>query len=78
MALDQAILAVVFGALLAILYLMRILVLLERRIARMDENLIRITDKIVHEEKMIESRLSVLSKKKPVVKPSKTRIRRKR
>ncbi len=59
MALETAILWVVLGALAAILYLLRILVLLERRIARMDENLVRITNQIITEERKIESLFKV-------------------
>ncbi len=55
MALEQAILCIILGIVLAILYSIRILVLLERRIARMDENLVRIANRIISEEKNIES-----------------------
>jgi len=47
-------LAIVIGTLFAIVYSMRILVLLERRIARMDFNLMRLTEKLASEEKKIE------------------------
>ena len=57
MTLEQAILYVILGIVLAIVYSIRILVLLERRIARMDENLVRITNRIISEEKKIESML---------------------
>jgi hypothetical protein len=39
MALDSIILAIIIGTLAAIVYSLRVLVLLERRISRMDENL---------------------------------------
>ncbi|RLE37637.1 hypothetical protein DRJ17_06160 [Candidatus Woesearchaeota archaeon] len=55
MTLEQAILYVILGIVLAIVYSIRILVLLERRIARMDENIVRITNRIISEEKKIES-----------------------
>ncbi len=55
MILEHAILYVILGIVLAIVYSIRILVLLERRIARMDENLVRITNRIISEEKKIES-----------------------
>jgi hypothetical protein len=48
---------IILGTLAAIVYSLRILVLLERRIARMDENLVRITNMIISEEKKIESML---------------------
>jgi len=55
MALETAILGVILGTLAAIVYSLRILVLLERRIARMDENLVRVTNQIITEERKIES-----------------------
>ena len=55
MALETAILCVILGTLAAIVYSLRILVLLERRIARMDENLVRVTNQIISEERKIES-----------------------
>lgn len=58
MTLEQAILYIILGIVLAIVYSIRILVLLERRIARMDENLVRITNRIISEEKKIESMLN--------------------
>lgn len=51
---EQVILAIIIGTLFAIIYSLRVLVLLERRIARMDENLLLITRKIVLEESRIE------------------------
>lgn len=59
MALEQAILYIILGIVLAILYSIRILVLLERRIARMDENLVRIANRIISEDKKIESVLKI-------------------
>jgi len=59
MALEQAILYIILGIVLAILYSIRILVLLERRIARMDENLVRIANQIISEDKKIESVLKI-------------------
>ena len=52
--LDVIILAVIVGTLASIVYSMRILVLLERRIARVDMNIERITRKIAAEEMKIE------------------------
>jgi len=48
------ILAIIIGTLFAIVYAMRVLILLERRIARMDMNLIKITRKIAEDEEDIE------------------------
>ena len=75
MALEQTILYIIFGTLLAIVYSLRILVLLERRIARMDENLLRITDKIIIEERKIQA---AISKKTFKRKPSKSKSRKKK
>lgn len=57
------ILAVILGVLAAIVYSLRVLVLLERRMARMDENLERLVLKIAREEKEIEAKLGI---RKPV------------
>jgi len=59
MTLETTMLWVILGTLAAIVYSLRILVLLERRIARMDENLVRITSRIISEEKKIESVLKI-------------------
>ncbi len=53
-SMQVVILAIIIGTLLAIVYSLRLLVLLERRIARMDENLLRITRRVVKEEDEIE------------------------
>ena len=47
-------LAVIVGALAAIVYSLRVLVLLERRMSKMDENIARITKKVLAEELKIE------------------------
>ncbi|OIO61397.1 hypothetical protein COY26_04025 [Candidatus Woesearchaeota archaeon CG_4_10_14_0_2_um_filter_33_10] len=64
MALETTILWVILGTLVAIVYSLRILVLLERRIARMDENLVRITNNIISEEKRIGSVLKTKKRKR--------------
>jgi len=51
---DQVILAIIIGTLAAIVYSMRVLILLERRIARMDTNLIKITRRVEREEEEID------------------------
>jgi hypothetical protein len=48
------ILAIIIGTLLAIVYSLRILVLLERRVARMDFNIMKFTARRVEEEKNAE------------------------
>jgi uncharacterized protein (DUF3084 family) len=61
MAMEAVILAIIIGTLAAIVYSLRILVLLERRIAKIDINLERIVDKIASEETRIEK---MMKKKK--------------
>lgn len=53
-SLDIVILSIIVGTLAAIVYSLRVLVLMERRIARVDLNLERIARKIVEEEVKIE------------------------
>jgi len=52
--------AVIIGTLLAIVWSLRILVLLERRVKRMDENLYRIVMKIENEEMRIEKEEKII------------------
>ena len=54
------ILAVIIGTLAAIVYSLRILVLMERRMARIDENLFAITKRIALEEIKIEKEEKVI------------------
>ena len=54
LGLEGAILAIIIGTLAAIVYAMSVLLRLERRIERMDENLIRIAKGIAKEELKIE------------------------
>ena len=51
--LAELILAVIIGTLLAIVYSLRVLLLLERRIASMELNIQRMTGKVLQEEKVI-------------------------
>lgn len=53
-SLDIVILSIIVGTLAAIVYSLRVLVLMERRIARVDLNIEKITRKIVEEEVKIE------------------------
>jgi len=50
----EVILAVIVGTLAAIVYSLRVLILLERRIASMEENIQRLTTKVLREETIIE------------------------
>ena len=51
---EQIILAVIVGTLFAIVYSLRVLVLMERRIARMDLNIEKMVKKVLEEELKIE------------------------
>jgi hypothetical protein len=48
------IMAIVIGTLFAIVYSLRILVLMERRVARIDKHIEMLAEKIIVEEKKIE------------------------
>jgi len=70
---DVIILSIIVGTLAAIVYSLRILVMLERRIARMDLNIEKITgrvareeNEILSEEKRIERRIGVKKTRKNV------------
>ena len=52
--LAEVILAVIIGTLAAIVYSLRVLILLERRVASMEMNLQRMTSKVLQEEMKIE------------------------
>ena len=52
---EVVILAIIIGTLGAIVYSLRLIFLIEKRIARMDENMMRLTKVLVKEEKKIES-----------------------
>jgi hypothetical protein len=54
MALDTVILAVIIGTLFAIVYSLRVLVLMERRIARIDMHLEALVNRVLSEERKIE------------------------
>lgn len=50
----EVILAVIVGTLAAIVYSLRVLILLERRVASMEENIQKLTSKVLKEENVIE------------------------
>lgn len=88
MAADTVILGIIIGTLAAIVYSLRVLILLERRIARMDLNIETLTRRILREElviekeeKLIEKKLGVgkasAKKKAPAKKSSKTSAKKK-
>ncbi|MDP3697972.1 MAG: hypothetical protein Q8R47_00140 [Nanoarchaeota archaeon] len=51
-------LAVILGTLLAIVYSLRVLILLERRVASMEMNIQKLTGKVLKEEVNIQKALS--------------------
>jgi hypothetical protein len=66
-------LAIILGVLAAIVYSLRVLVLLERRMARVDENLQRIVMKVAHDEELIEKKLGIKTSSKAKPKKRKSR-----
>lgn len=50
----EVILAVIIGTLAAIVYSLRVLILLERRVASMEANIQKLTAKVLREEMVIE------------------------
>ena len=64
LSMEQLILLIIVATLFAIVYSLRVLMVLERRIARMDQNLIRITERVAKEELKIESTIKSKKKKK--------------
>jgi len=55
--LAEVILAIIIGTLFAIVYCLRVLILLERRVASMESNIQRLTSKVLQEETIIEKSL---------------------
>lgn len=86
MAADSVILGIIIGVLAAIVYSLRVLILLERRIARMDLNIESLTNRVLREELIIEKeeqdivrKLGVKSRspaKKPVKKATKKVVKK--
>ena len=54
---EQIILSIIIGTLLAIVYSLRMLVLMERRIARLDHNIEKLVKSVLKEELKIEKSL---------------------
>ncbi len=57
-------LCIVVGMLLAIIFSLRILVIMERRVARMELHIERIASRILKEERVIEAKVKTKSRKK--------------
>jgi len=56
---DGIIMSIILATLAAIVYSLRVLVILERRIARIDLNMERMTEKVLFEEGRIEKALKI-------------------
>lgn len=54
LSIEQLILCVIIGTLAAIVYSLRVLVLMERRVARMESHVEKIVEKVLSEEMSIE------------------------
>ena len=83
MSVAEVTLAIILGVLAAIVYSLRVLVLLERRMARVDENLERMVRKIIEDEKLIEQKLGIkesalLGKKKSTKKKTAAKTTKKK
>jgi len=57
LSIEQFLLAITLGVLAAIVYSLRVLVLMERRVASMEMHIEKITEKILREELVIEHKL---------------------
>ena len=69
--LAEVILAVIIGTLAAIVYSLRVLIMLERRVASMEANIQRMTGRVLKEEKVIEKMLGQKTSKKSTKKKTK-------
>jgi hypothetical protein len=74
--LAEVILAVIIGTLAAIVYSLRVLILLERRVANMEGNIQRMTARVLKEETVIERMIAKKGRKKPVKKRKMTKRKR--
>ena len=77
LSLAEVILAVIIGTLAAIVYSLRVLILLERRVAGMELNIQRMTNRVLKEESVIEKALSKKTARK-VKKKAKPKRKKKR
>ena len=67
MDIQGAILAIILGTLAGIVYSLRVLILVERRIARIDLNLEGITKRILEQELRIEAEESKIEKEEELI-----------
>ncbi|MFP4119321.1 MAG: hypothetical protein ACLFTH_04670 [Candidatus Woesearchaeota archaeon] len=70
MAADSVILGIIIGVLAAILYSLRVLILVERRIARLDLNLEALVQRVFQEELKIEKEEEAIERRLGMIKPS--------
>ena len=75
LSISEVILAVIIGTLAAIVYSLRVLILVERRVAGMEMNIQRLTSKVLKEEIAIEKAIKRSTRKSPS-KKRKTKRRR--
>ncbi|MFH1395945.1 MAG: hypothetical protein ABIG93_00970 [archaeon] len=81
LSLAEVILAVIIGTLAAIVYSLRVLIMLERRVAGMELNIQKLASKILKEETIIERAVKRKPAKLVKSKPKKSRkkpVKRKR
>ena len=71
--LAEVILAVIIGTLAAIVYSLRVLIMLERRVASMESNIEKMTGRVLKEEVKIET---ALTKRKAPARKAKPKKRR--
>lgn len=71
--LAEVILAVIIGTLAAIVYSLRVLILLERRVASMEMNIQKMTSRVLKEEMVIER--AIKAKRKSPAKKTRKRKR---
>lgn len=71
--LEGIILSIIIGTLAAIVYSLRVLVLMERRMSRIENHIESVASKILQEELKIENFLGTKNSKKRAGKPSKSR-----
>jgi len=67
MGLETVILAVIIGTLFAIVYSLRILVLMERRISRIDVHIEALVSSVLAEEKKIEQEEEIIEKQEEAI-----------
>lgn len=73
MAVETVIMGIIIGTLAAIVYSLRVLILLERRIARMDLNIEALTQRILREEMRLEKKENEIEAKLGIKKNTSTK-----